>query len=168
MYKINGYDLYAAFGIYPDQDRTTADSFEKPAEPVEVFSHNWGNGVVEYDLNATPQLKPRLFTIKGTLYVETFADYQATMLAVNTVLYENYVTLESTAVGVKVNAKLKGIPTWNRLTPLDGKIAILVAFQFDEVLQAAEFKDNGTLNITYYIGNNEKIFLTGTNKNYIK
>ena len=164
-YKVNGYDLVSAFGIIPDADYTTADSFEKPADPVEVFSHTWEDGVVEYDLQAPVQLKPRLFTIKGTLIAATLADYAAIKLALNSILFENYVTLEMVDLGIKANAKLKGGASWHRITNLSSsKIAVQVQFQFDEVLQDVPFKDSGSLTITYLVDSQGRFYNTQNNK----
>ncbi len=166
-YKVNGYDLVSAFGIIPDADYTTADSFEKPADPAEVFSHTWEDGVVEYDLQAPVQLKPRLFTIKGTLLAATLSDYAAIKLALNSILYENYVTLEMVDLGIKANAKLKGGASWHRITNLSSaKIAVQVQFQFDEVLQDAPFKDAGSNSLTFMV-DNEGHFITTPQGKYI-
>jgi len=143
-YKINGYDWQIATTLEMDGDRTTADSFEAPAEVVEGYSYTWPNGVVEYDLLAPVQFKPRLFTFKGTLYFNNLADYLAGRTAVFTLIRQNYVTLEMVEIGVKANAKIKTGITWHRLTHLTGRIAVAVQFQFDEVLQSTPFKDFGT------------------------
>lgn len=154
-YKVNGYDLVSAFGIIPDADFTTADSFEKPADPVEVFSHTWEDGVVEYDLLAPSRVKPRLFTIKGTLLADSLSEYLATKAGIESVFNQNYVTLEQIDTGEKANAKLKGGGNWHRITNLSSsKIAVQVQFQFDEVLQDMPYK------ITDYLTTNDGELIT--------
>lgn len=164
MIKINGYGLIEAFGIETSGDRVTADSFEKPAEPVEGFSHTWDNGMVEYDLSSPVTFKPRQFVIKGHLIVDTLDEYLITKEAVNAIILGPYVTLEKTDIGFKANAKISGIPTWNRLTDLNGKIYVSVAFNFNEVLQPAPFIDDGVLSLTYLTDSTGNIYTTQENK----
>lgn len=169
MYRINGYDLFLAFGILPDADRTTADSFENPIRDMaEVFSYTWPDGVVEYDLQAPVKFKPRVFTIKGTLIVDNQADYEATKDALSSVIHAPYVTLEMVSTGIKVNARIRnGGSQWNRITHLEGKIAVKIQMQFDEVMQEALFIDNGQLDIVYYVDDERKIYTTMNDENYI-
>jgi hypothetical protein len=164
-YKINGYNLELAFGIHPDQDKSTADSFESLPDVVPGFSRDWGDGVIEYDLAAPIVLKPRVFYIKGTLVANSLDEYQATRMAITTVLYENYVTLEQVESNSKFNAKLRpGGMLWHRLTTLNGKIAVAVQFQFDEVKQNVPFKDNGSENIIYLVDSQKRFYNTQQNQ----
>jgi hypothetical protein len=169
-YKINGYDLYLGFGIQPDGDRTTADSFEKPNDVMEVEKYQWAEGILEFDLEAPVVLVPKVITIKGTMFVDTIEDYIATKLAISTILYGSYVTLEMVDLAIKINARIKpGGNTWHRLTHLvAGKIAVQVQFQFDEILQPAPYIDHGDEEIIYYIDNQGNYYLTENNNNYIK
>jgi hypothetical protein len=166
--KINGYDLYLAFGINLNGDRSTANSFEAPNDVNPVFSHTWEDGVVEYDLDATPTLAPRVFTISGYITVDNVDEYMATQMALESVIYQNYVTVEDDgALGIKVNARLKpGTIKWNRKTPLDGdrQIVIDMSFQLDEVLQDAPYKDDGLPTIAYLVNNELRYYNTQDNK----
>jgi hypothetical protein len=169
--RINGYDLYLSVAIALNGDRSTTSSFEAPADVNPVFSHQWEDGVIEYDLLATPTLAPRVFTLSGWMVVDNLDDYLASKQALEGIINQNYVTFEDTTQGIKVNARRKpGGTKWNRLTPLDSdKIVTEVSVQFDEVLQTAPFKDEGGGGgLTYYIGNNGNMFLTEDNENYIK
>ncbi|AMR34129.1 hypothetical protein A0256_23105 [Mucilaginibacter sp. PAMC 26640] len=146
-YKINGYDLQSALGIIIDQDRATADSFEGPSGTMPVFSKDWGNGVVEYDLTTNPAIKPRVFTIKGTLVASSLTEYYANTSLIASLLHQNYVTLTQIESGIKVNARVKdGDIVWHRLTNLDNdKILASFTWQFDEVKQSVPFKGDAYL-----------------------
>lgn len=169
--KINGYDLYLAFGIALNSDRSTANSFEVPNDVNPVFSHTWEDGVIEYDLDATPTQSPRVFTISGYLTVDNVDNYKATKMALTSVIYQNYVTVEDDGtLGIRVNARLKpNTIKWSRKTPLDGirPIVVDVQFQLDEVLQSAPFKDDGHPIITYLVDSQLRYYNTQTNKNLI-
>ncbi|MBB6126969.1 hypothetical protein [Mucilaginibacter lappiensis] len=164
--KINGYDLSLAFGIHLNGDRSTTNSFEVPNDVNPVFSHTWDDGVVEYDLNATPTLAPRVFTINGYMVVGFDDDYVATKMALNTILYQNYVTFEDPDLDIKVNARLKpGGNKWNRITPLDAAtIVVEVTLQFDEILQDVPFKDDEQQTITYLVDSQLRYYNTQDNK----
>jgi hypothetical protein len=163
--KINGYDLYLAFGIILNEDRSTTNSFELPNDVNPVFSHVWEDGVIEYDLNATPTLAPRVFIISGYVIVDNLGDYLATKMALGTVIYQNYVTIEDTDLQIKVNARLKpGGNKWSRHTDLTDKIVAEVEFQFDEVLQTAPYKDDGHPTITYLVDSQLRYYNTQDNK----
>jgi len=145
QYKVNGYDLFLALGILPDADKTTADSFEKPAGIVEPEKYQWAEGILEYNLNAPVILKPRVFVIKGKLLAKDLANYNALKVALPGFLYQPYLTLEAAHLGVKANARLQpdGI-SWHRLNNLNaGKIWVEVQFTFDEILQPVPFKTDG-------------------------
>ena len=130
----------------PDQDKTSADSFEATPDPQPVFSHDWGNGVIEYDLASPVFVKPKIYTIKGTLFADSIIEYQQKKDAIVAVLYENYVTLEQVEMGIICNAKLRtGGLSWHRLSNItDPKIIVAVQFQFDEVLQDVPYKSGGS------------------------
>ncbi|WP_183560695.1 hypothetical protein [Mucilaginibacter sp. SP1R1] len=163
--KINGYDLYLAFGIKLNGDRSTTNSFEVPNDVNPVFSHTWEDGVIEYDLDATPTLAPRVFIINGWLIVDNLDDYLATKMALETVIYQNYVTIEDTDLQIKVNARLKpGGNKWSRQTDLTGRIIAQVEFQFDEVLQDAPYKDDGQPIITYLVDSQLRYYNTQDNR----
>ena len=167
-YRIDGYGLYLGAGIIPHSDKSTANSFEKPADIVDVYSHIWEDGVVEYDLDAPVALAPRLFVIKGYLTADNLIDYNAGRQAILDLIYQNYVTLEQVESGVKANARLrKGVAAWNRLTNLDGKIIVEVEFQFDEVLQDVPFKDSETDELVYLTDAEGNLLQTQKNQNYI-
>lgn len=144
LYKINGYDLFTVFGIQPDADNTTADSFEamNDVKPVETYDWPEEDGI-EYDLISPVVLKPRVFVIKGTLFADGLSLYQATKSALAAVLYQQYVTLEMVSLGIKVNGRLQpGGMSWNRVTFLNNtKIVVSVQFRFDEIMQPVPFKD---------------------------
>lgn len=142
-YRINGYELYSTFGFIPDGERVTANSFEILNTPKPTPSYDWEdeNGI-EYNLLAPTLFQPKVFTLKGALVLNTIDDYKAARIAINTVFTQNYVTLESMDLGIKVNAKLKpGSITWERKTNMYGKIIVFVQFQFDEVMDLMPFKD---------------------------
>ncbi|WP_114937581.1 hypothetical protein [Mucilaginibacter endophyticus] len=166
--KINGYDLYLAFGIVLNNDRSTANSFEVPNDVNPVFSHAWEDGVIEYDLDATPTLAARVFTISGYIVVDNVDDYMATRMALTTVIYQNYVTVEDDGkLGIKVNARLKpGTIKWNRKSTLDGirPIVVELSFQLDEVLQNVPYKDDGLPVITYMVDSQARYYNTQDNK----
>jgi hypothetical protein len=164
-YKINGYNLELAFGIYPDQDRSTADSFESLPDVVPRFSRDWGDGVIEYDLTPPVAYMPRVLVIKGTLVANSLDEYQATRMAITTVLYESYVTLEHVEMNLKFNGTLRprGM-SWHRLSDLNGKIGVAVQFQFDEVKQNVPFKDNGSENIIYLVDSQKRFYNTQQNQ----
>ncbi|WPU91786.1 hypothetical protein SNE25_20935 [Mucilaginibacter sabulilitoris] len=169
--RINGYDLYLGVAIVLNGDRSTTSSFEAPNDVNPVFSHVWEDGIIEYDLDATPTLAPRVFSMSGWMVVDNLSDYQASKSALQDIIYQNYVTFEDTEQDIKVNARLKpGTIKWTRLTSLDDRqIVTQVSMEFDEVLQDAPYKDDGGGGgLTYYIGYNGKYFLTQDNKNYIK
>lgn len=165
-YKINGYDLYLAFGLLPDQDRSTANSFESTPDVVPVFSHDWGNGIIEYDLLSPTYLKPKVFVLKATFLTESLEEYKLTKLAIESVIYQNYVTIEEIELEEKYNAKLRpGSVSWNRLTNfVSYKILVAVQFQFDEVKQNVPFKDDGRENITFLVNSEMKFYNTQDNK----
>ncbi len=167
-YRINGYGLYLGAGIIPDSDRTTANSFEKPADMADVFSHEWDDGFIEYDLSAPVKYKPRLFIIKGRLIADSIESYKLGRDTLNFLLFQNYVTLEQVDLGIKANARLKnGANTWSRRTNLtDSKIIVDVEFQFDEVLQEVPFKNGGGERIIYLTDSQGRFYNTQTN-NYI-
>ena len=143
-YRINGYDLFTALHFHPDADRSTADSFEKPAGIIEAESYQWAEGIKEINLLANVILKPRVFVIKGQLAANGLEEYNALKIALPGFLYQPYVTLEAVHLSVKVNARLQpdGI-TWHRLTDLTGQILVSVQFTFDEILQSVPFKNDG-------------------------
>jgi hypothetical protein len=164
-YKINGYNLGLAFGMIPDQDKTTADSFESMPDVLPGYSYDWGDGIIEYDLTSPVIYKPRVFTIKGTLVADSLENYTATKMAISSVLYENYVTLEQVETELKYNARLRpGGMSWHRLTNLDSKIVVAVQFQFDEVKQSVPYKDNGSDDIIYLVDNQRRYYNTQGNK----
>lgn len=165
-YKINGYSLETAFGIHPDGDKTMADSFESFADPVPGYSFDWGNGVIEYDLASPVHIKPKVLTIKGTLVTESIDDYQLTKMALSSVLYQNYVTLEEIELGLKYNARFKPDGnTWHRLTNLNSnKILVAIQFQFDEVKQNVPYKDDGSEYITFLVDNQLRYYNTQDNR----
>jgi len=170
QYKINGYDLFLALGILPDGDKTTADSFEKPAGTLEAEKYQWAEGILEYDLSKDPILKPRIFIIKGYLICDNVDDYTATKLALRSIVYQNYVTLEAVHLYEKANARIQpdGI-SWHRITNLNsGKIAVQIQLTFDEILQSVPFKDSGEDEFTYYTDNQGNFLLTEKDDNYIK
>jgi hypothetical protein len=144
-YKINEYDLFLALNILPDGDKTTADSFEKPAGTFEAEKYQWAEGILEYDLLSPVIKRPRTFIVKGYLIADSLTQYNALKIALPGFLYQPYVTLEAVHLGVKANARLQpdGI-SWHRLTNLDsGKIAVQVQLTFDEILQAVPYKNDG-------------------------
>jgi hypothetical protein len=164
--KINGYGLFSAFNIKLNADRSTANSFETPNNVNPVFSHTWEDGVIEYDLQATPTLEPRVFNISGWLVADTVDDYLATRFALTSVINQNYVTIEDDTLGIKVNARLKPVSIkWNRRTPLDERIIVEVSFEFNEVLQPMPFKDNGSDTITYLVDSERRYYITQDYKN---
>jgi hypothetical protein len=163
-YKINGYDLLLAFGIIPDQDKTTASSFEGPADPVPLFSRDWGNGIIEYNL-VPRDTQPKVFTIKGTLIADSIEDYKATKMAIESVIYQDYVTIEEVELGDKYNALLKQDIEWKRITNLTAdKICVSVQFQFDEVKQDVPFKDDDSQYITFLVDSQLRYYNTQDNK----
>lgn len=168
VYKINGYDWRDDLGVLPSGDRTTADSFEKPAGTLETEKYQWAEGILEYDLDSPVYLKPRVFIIKGTMVLATLLDYQAAKVTLTEFLYQNYVTLEAVHLGVKANARLQpdGVE-WHRITHLDnGKIAVQVQFTFDEIQQDVPFKDDSANPLTFMI-DNEGNFITTPQGEYI-
>jgi hypothetical protein len=167
MYKINGYILELVIGMYASDDRTTADSFERPPGVLEPETYQWAEGILEVNLLAPIIRKPREFILKGTIVVDNADDYVATKMAINDLLYDNYVTLEATHLGVKANARLTGEPSWHRLTNLDDRIAVAVSFTFNELLQPLAYKDNGQDTLNYYITNGGEYILTENDENYI-
>jgi hypothetical protein len=165
--KINGYDLYSGFGIMLSSDRATTNSFEVPNDPKPVFSHDWGGeDGIEYDLTSPISLAPRVFTITGTMFADTIDNYNASKLALSSVLYGNYVTVEIPELSIKVNAKLKpGGMKWQRLTPITAeRIVAYLSFQLDEVMQDVPFIDNGGGTITYLVDNQMRYYNTQNNK----
>jgi hypothetical protein len=169
IYKINGYVLNLVLGILPSVDKTTADSFEKPAGIVQAESYQWAEGILEIDVDAPVILKPRVFIIKGCMIVDNVDDYGATKMALKSLIYQPYVTLEAVHLGEKANARIQpdGI-SWHRLTNLsNNKIAVNIELRFDELLQPLPFKDNGQETITYYITNGGDYILTENDENYI-
>ncbi|AMR32389.1 hypothetical protein A0256_13635 [Mucilaginibacter sp. PAMC 26640] len=154
-YKINGYDLQSALGIIIDQDRATADSFEGPSGTMPVFSKDWGNGFIEFDLAAPAYIKPKVLTLKGTLTANSLEEYYSTKSIISGLLHQNYVTLTQIESSYKVNARLKdGDLAWHRLTNLDSsKILASFTWQFDEVKQDVPFKDDdGSANANVHYG----------------
>jgi len=169
-YKINGYDLFLALGILPDSDKTTADSFEKPAGILEAEKYQWAEGILEYNLNTPVILKPRVFIIKGHMLCDNVDDYTATKLALRSIIYQNYVTLEAVHLVEKANARIQpdGI-SWHRVTNLNSpRILVEVQLTFDEILQSVPFKDSGEEEFTYYTDNQGNFLLTEKDDNYIK
>ena len=162
MYKINGYDLWTAFGIMADGDRSTADSFERLPEPIEPYSHTWPDGVVEYDLLAPVKVKPREFTIKGYMLAETIEGYTTQRANLNATIRQAYVTLEHVKLGIKVNAKLKSVGNWHRLTHFNSdKIAVQFTLTFAEVLQTATYIDDSA--IAFNVDANRDLLYTSIN-----
>src|SRR4051812_39709388 len=93
--KINGYELYKGFSIVLSSDRQTTNSFEVLNEPKPSFSHDWGGeDGIEYDTSSPTVLAPRVFTISGTTFAASSSDYAVNKLALTSVLYQNYVTIE--------------------------------------------------------------------------
>jgi len=144
QYKINGYDLFLALGIIPDSDRTTADSFEKPAGILPAPSYQWAEGINEVNLLAPVIKKPKVLIVKGHLVADNLTIYNATKTALEGFLYQPYLTLEAVHLGLKYNARLQddGI-TWHRLTDLTGQIIVQIQFTFDQILQPVPFKTDG-------------------------
>lgn len=154
IYKINGYDWFSDLNVLMDNDRTTADSFEKPAGVFEAEKYQWGDGILEVDLLSPVLVKPRLFVIKGTMVFDTLLDYEAGKAKLNGFIRQNYVTLEAIHLGVKANARIQpdGIE-WERLTALDAPhVLVSVTFKFDEIQQAMPFKNEGSEGLFYYFG----------------
>jgi hypothetical protein len=166
-YKINGYDLLLAFGIIPDQDKATASSFEGPADPVPLFSHDWGNGIIEYNL-VPRDTQPKVFMIKGTLVADSIDEYMATTMAIESVIYQDYVTLEEVELDIKANAILRAGIEWKRITNLTSdKILVSVQLQFDEVKQDVPYKDDGGNELLFLIDNEGNFIATPQNENII-
>ncbi|TDQ12159.1 hypothetical protein [Pedobacter metabolipauper] len=168
-YRINGYDLFLGVGILPHSDKTTADSFEVPSDTIQVFTKDWGDGIIEYDLLSTVNTKARVFIIKGILLVDSISDYKVTASAIGDFIQQNYVTLEKVDFDIKVNARYKpGTIQWNRLTNfIANKIAVSIEIQFDEVRQSAPFKDDGTLDLTYLVDHENSFYSTQDDKLFI-
>jgi len=143
-YRINGYDLFTALNFYPDVDKSTADSFEKPAGTIEAESYQWAEGIKEINITSPVILKPKVFVIKGQLAASSLTEYNALKIALPGFLYQPYVTLEAVHLGVKANARLQpdGI-TWHRLTDLTGQILVSIQLTFDELKQPLAFKNDG-------------------------
>jgi len=164
IYKINGYDWFSDLGVLTDADRTTADSFEKPAGILEAEKYQWADGILEVDLLSPVLLKPRTFVVKGTMVFDSLIEYEAGKAYLNTFLYQNYVTLEAVHLDVKANARIQpdGV-SWHRLTPLDApNILVAVTFEFDEIQQDMPFKNEGSEGIFYYYGNTANVPSTPT------
>jgi hypothetical protein len=135
-YRINGLELYQNLGIILDEDKTTADSFEALPDIEDVFTKDWGDGVIEYDLKAPVVAKPRVLNIKGTMISDSIGEYQSRRTALKTLLNKPFVTVEQVETGYSYKARRKpGSTQWHRITNLDGKVAVAIQFQLDEVKQ---------------------------------
>lgn len=136
MYKINGTNLFDSCGFLADSSRDSVNSFERPNNPAEVFSHTWENGIKEFDLATMPGDAPRLFKITGTIFATSEADYNLKKAALETVVKVQKATIYVQEIDETVNAKFKGFTSWNRITPIKGSSQIVtkVSMEFDELL----------------------------------
>jgi hypothetical protein len=136
MYKINGTNLFDSCGFLADSSRDSVNSFERPNNPAEVFSHKWENGVVDWDLTTVPGDEPRLFKITGTIFATSEADYNLKKAALETIVKVQKATIYVQEIDETVNAKFKGFTAWSRLTPIKGSSQIVtkVSMEFDELL----------------------------------
>jgi hypothetical protein len=136
MYKINGTDLFSSCGFLADGSRESSNSFERPADPAEVFTHAWDNGFVEYDLLTIPRRKARVFLITGYLHAKDEADYLFKKQNFDALIRVQIATIYAEELGVTVNAKLNKITRWERVTPIKNasQIMVRVGVEFNELV----------------------------------
>lgn len=147
MYKINGTDLFSSCGFLANRSRESVNSFERPRNAAEVFSHKWDNGVVEYDLATLPAQEPRVFRIAGFLFATSEADYNLKKANLDALVRVQKQTIYVQQIDTTVSAKFKAYTQWERVTKIKGssQIVIKVAMEFDELLGIAI----GSYNVFY-------------------
>jgi hypothetical protein len=139
MYKINGTNLFDSCGFLADKSRDSSGSFERLADPADVFSHTWENGNVDWDLNTVPGKKPRTFKLVGYITATSEADYFLKKDRFEVLIRSRIAVIYNDQTGTTVNAKLSKIPVWDPITGSKGRAIIYtkISCEFDELVGIA-------------------------------
>jgi hypothetical protein len=141
IYKVNGIDLYTAIGFVPDSNRASSNSFEQPYSIKPVFRKKWDDEDGEdIDLTSPRFKEARVFRLEGVMWATSETDYNTKKATLATIFDEPLLAVQAKGdVNTIVNATLKSIPVWERMTQVKGHDTIVtkIAIELDEVMGVA-------------------------------
>lgn len=136
-YKLNGVDMFAAYGFVPQQG--ASDGLLTPRKRKPVYSNNWAerNGA-EWDLDAPVKYEDRQIKVNGVIIANSESDFHAKFNALKSAFANTgYQVLSCLELGSAYDAKvflteISGVKRHTRLK-LVNKIAVELTLELQEV-----------------------------------